>query len=42
VKGAFTGAIAPKKGLCDLADKGSIFFDEIGNIPSRRRPSCCA
>jgi two-component system response regulator PilR (NtrC family) len=33
VKGAFTGAISPKKGLCDLADKGSIFFDEIGNIP---------
>ena len=33
VKGAFTGAINPKKGLCDLADKGSIFFDEIGNIP---------
>jgi DNA-binding NtrC family response regulator len=33
VKGAFTGAIAPKKGLCDMADKGSIFFDEIGNIP---------
>ena len=34
VKGAFTGAINPKKGLCDLADKGSIFFDEIGNIPA--------
>jgi len=33
VKGAFTGAVNPKKGLCDLADKGSIFFDEIGNIP---------
>ena len=32
VKGAFTGAIYPKKGLFDLADKGSIFFDEIGNI----------
>jgi DNA-binding NtrC family response regulator len=32
VKGAFTGAIYPKKGLCDLADKGSIFFDEIGNV----------
>jgi len=32
VKGAFTGAVHPKKGLCDLADKGSIFFDEIGNI----------
>jgi two-component system response regulator PilR (NtrC family) len=34
VKGAFTGAVNPKKGLCDLADKGSIFFDEIGNIPA--------
>jgi two-component system response regulator PilR (NtrC family) len=33
VKGAFTGAINMKKGLCDLADKGSIFFDEIGNVP---------
>jgi DNA-binding NtrC family response regulator len=33
VKGAFTGAVAPKKGLFELADKGTIFFDEIGNIP---------
>src|SRR3979411_862568 len=33
VKGAFTGAVYPKKGLFDLADKGSIFFDEIGNGP---------
>src|SRR5881296_151593 len=33
VKGAFTGAVYPKKGMCDMADKGSIFFDEIGNIP---------
>jgi two-component system response regulator PilR (NtrC family) len=33
VKGAFTGAVYPKKGLFDMADKGSIFFDEIGNIP---------
>jgi two-component system response regulator PilR (NtrC family) len=32
VKGAFTGAVYPKKGMFDLADKGSIFFDEIGNI----------
>jgi transcriptional regulator with PAS, ATPase and Fis domain len=32
VKGAFTGAVNPKKGLFDMADKGSIFFDEIGNI----------
>src|SRR5262245_23410419 len=33
VKGAFTGAVYPKKGLFEVADKGSIFFDEIGNIP---------
>ncbi len=33
VKGAFTGAIAAKKGLFEVADSGSIFFDEIGNIP---------
>jgi DNA-binding NtrC family response regulator len=33
VRGAFTGAVYPKKGLFDLADKGTIFFDEIGNIP---------
>jgi two-component system response regulator PilR (NtrC family) len=33
VKGAFTGAVASKKGLFELAAGGSIFFDEIGNIP---------
>ncbi|MBZ0089470.1 MAG: sigma-54 dependent transcriptional regulator [Thermoanaerobaculia bacterium] len=33
VKGAFTGAIAAKKGLFEVANNGSIFFDEIGNIP---------
>ncbi|MAG71985.1 MAG: Fis family transcriptional regulator [Acidobacteria bacterium] len=33
VKGAFTGALYPKKGLFELADTGSIFFDEIGNMP---------
>jgi two-component system, NtrC family, response regulator PilR len=33
VKGSFTGAIANKKGLFELAHNGSIFFDEIGNIP---------
>ena len=32
VKGAFTGAVASKKGLFEVADGGSIFFDEIGNI----------
>ncbi len=33
VKGAFTGAVYPKKGLFELANQGTIFFDEIGNIP---------
>ena len=38
VKGAFTGAVYPKKGLFEMADKGSIFFDEIGNIPIETQP----
>jgi DNA-binding NtrC family response regulator len=33
VKGSFTGAVSNKKGLFEVADGGSIFFDEIGNIP---------
>ena len=33
MRGAFTGAIASKKGLFEMANNGSIFFDEIGNIP---------
>jgi DNA-binding NtrC family response regulator len=32
VKGAFTSAIASKRGLFELADQGTIFFDEIGTI----------
>ncbi|MDX1501931.1 MAG: sigma-54 dependent transcriptional regulator [Thermoanaerobaculia bacterium] len=32
-KGAFTGATTSKKGLFEVANGGSIFFDEIGNIP---------
>lgn len=31
-KGAFTGAIAAKKGLFEIADGGSIFLDEIGDL----------
>lgn len=31
-KGAFTGAVAAKKGLFESADTGSIFLDEIGDI----------
>jgi DNA-binding NtrC family response regulator len=32
VKGAFTSAIQTKKGYFEVADKGTIFFDEIGTI----------
>ena len=33
IKGSFTGAVSNKKGLFEMAQNGSIFFDEIGNIP---------
>lgn len=32
-KGAFTGAIATKVGRFELADRGTIFLDEVGEIP---------
>ena len=32
VKGAFTSAVASKKGLFEIADQGTIFFDEIGTL----------
>ena len=32
-KGAFTGAVTRKQGLFEVANEGSIFFDEIGNVP---------
>src|ERR1700729_2495897 len=32
-KGAFTGAIAQKIGRFEMADKGTLFLDEVGDIP---------
>jgi len=32
VKGSFTGAIASRKGYFEIANKGTIFFDEVGTI----------
>jgi formate hydrogenlyase transcriptional activator len=37
-RGAFTGAIAQKIGRFDLADKGTLFLDEVGDIPAALQP----
>jgi transcriptional regulator with GAF, ATPase, and Fis domain len=37
-KGAFTGAIARKVGRFELADKGTLFLDEVGDIPLALQP----
>jgi len=37
-KGAFTGAIAQKLGRFELADKGTLFLDEVGDIPLSLQP----
>ncbi|MEZ4808944.1 MAG: sigma 54-interacting transcriptional regulator [Allomuricauda sp.] len=37
-KGAFTGATASRKGRFSLADKGTIFLDEIGELPLDLQP----
>jgi formate hydrogenlyase transcriptional activator len=37
-KGAFTGAIAQKIGRFEMADKGTLFLDELGDIPPALQP----
>ena len=37
-KGAFTGAIAQKLGRLELADQGTLFLDEVGDIPLEIQP----
>jgi formate hydrogenlyase transcriptional activator len=37
-KGAFTGAISQKVGRMELADQGTLFLDEVGDIPSEIQP----
>jgi formate hydrogenlyase transcriptional activator len=37
-RGAFTGAIAQKSGRLELADQGTLFLDEVGDIPIEIQP----
>jgi len=37
-KGAFTGAISQKAGRMELADQGTLFLDEVGDIPPEIQP----
>jgi formate hydrogenlyase transcriptional activator len=37
-KGAFTGAVSQKVGRLELADKGTLFLDEVGEIPLEVQP----
>ena len=37
-KGAFTGAVSQKMGRLELADKGTLFLDEVGELPLEAQP----
>ena len=39
-KGAFTSAVSQKIGRLELADKGTLFLDEVGEIPLELQPNC--
>ena len=40
-KGAFTGATTARDGAFARADRGTLFLDEVGELPFRSRLSCC-
>lgn len=37
-KGAFTGAAGARKGLFEMADQGTLFLDEVGELPLSQQP----
>ncbi len=37
-KGAFTGAVGRRKGVFELADQGTLFLDEVGELPLAMQP----
>ena len=41
-KGAYTGALSRQPGRFEVADKSTLFLDEIGDLPLECRSSCCA
>ena len=40
-KGAFTGAICQKIGRLELSDQGTLFLDEVGDVPPEIQPKLC-
>ena len=43
VRGAFTGAVSDRTGLIESGSHGTVFLDEIGDLPANlQKPSCCA
>ena len=40
-KGAFTGALEARKGYFEVVDGGTIFLDEVGELPLGPRLVCC-
>ena len=41
-RGAFTGALERRKGRFELADGGTIFLDEVGELPPALQVGSCA